>query len=81
VAGLRNDFTPKQMLGTIPKLKQLGLKWATLDAAVPGRGDGATNDTFPDDSMQKVVKAYHDAGIHITLCGFRWFGDGHGKTS
>lgn len=67
--GYEMDFTPKQMLGTIPKLKELGLKWATLDAGwFRARGDWEPRpDTFPDDSMQKVVKAYHDAGIHLTL--------------
>ena len=80
--GYEMDFTPKQMLGTIPKLKELGLKWATLDAGwFKARGDWEPRaDTFPDDSLQKVVKAYHDAGIHITL----WWiplvvEDGHGK--
>jgi alpha-galactosidase len=67
--GYEMNFTPKQMLGTIPKLKELGLKWATLDAGwFKARGDWEPRpDTFPDDSLQKVVKAYHDAGIHITL--------------
>jgi len=67
--GYEMDFTPKQMLGTIAKLKQLGLKWATLDAGWFGaRGDWEPRrDTFPDDSLQKVVKAYHDNGIKITL--------------
>jgi alpha-galactosidase len=80
--GYEMDFTPKQMLGTIPKLKELGLKWATLDAGwFKARGDWEPrSDTFPDDSLQKVVKAYHDAGLHITL----WWipivaEDGHGK--
>jgi alpha-galactosidase len=80
--GYEMDFTPKQMLGTIPKLKQLGLKWATLDAGwFRSRGDWEPRrDTFPDDSIQKVVKAYHDAGIRITI----WWiplvvEDGHGK--
>src|ERR1019366_8969392 len=80
--GYEMDFTPKQMLGTIPKLKQLGLRWATLDAGwFKSRGDWEPRtDTFPDDSLQKVVKAYHDAGIRITL----WWipivvEDGHGK--
>ena len=80
--GYEMDFTPKQMLGTIPKLKQLGLKWATLDAGwFKARGDWEPRtDTFPDDSLQKVVKAYHDAGIRITI----WWipivaEDGHGK--
>jgi alpha-galactosidase len=80
--GYEMDFTPKQMLGTIPKLKQLGLKWATLDAGwFRARGDWEPRSgTFPDDAIQRVVKAYHDAGIHITL----WWiplvvEDGHGK--
>jgi alpha-galactosidase len=60
--GYEMDFTPKQMLGTIPKLKELGLKWFRA------RGDWEPRtDTFPDDSLQKVVKAYHDNDIKITL--------------
>ena len=80
--GYEMDFTPKQMLGTIPKLKELGLKWATLDAGWFGaRGDWEPRtDTFPGDSLQKVVKAYHDAGIHITLWWIPLVAeDGHGK--
>ncbi len=80
--GYEMDITPKQMLGTIPKLKELGLQWATLDAGwFKVRGDWQPRpDTFPGDSLQKVVKAYHDAGLHITL----WWiplvvEDGHGK--
>ena len=80
--GYEMDFTPKQMLGTIPKLKELGLSWATLDAGwFKARGDWEPrSDTFPDDSLQKVVRAFHDAGIHITL----WWipivaEDGHGR--
>ena len=67
--GYEMDFTQKQMLGTIPKLKELGLKWATLDAGwFAARGDWEPRpETFPDDSIHKLVKAYHDAGIHITL--------------
>jgi len=67
--GYEMDFTPKQMLGTIPKLRELGLKWATLDAGwFRARGDWEPRaDTFPDDSLQKVVKTYHDNGIKITL--------------
>ena len=67
--GYEMDFTPRQMLRTIPKLKELGLKWATLDAGwFRARGDWEPRpDTLPDDSIQKIVKAYHDAGIRITL--------------
>ncbi len=67
--GYELDFTPKQMLGTIPKLQQLGLRWATLDAGwFKSRGDWEPrSDTFSNVSIQKVVQAYHDAGIHLTL--------------
>jgi alpha-galactosidase len=67
--GYEMDFTPKQMMGTIPKLKQLGLKWATLDAGwFTNRGDWEPRpDTFPGDSLQKVVDAFHKEGIHLTL--------------
>jgi alpha-galactosidase len=80
--GYEMNFTPKQMLGTIPKLKELGIKWATLDAGwFKARGDWEPRpETFPDDSLQNVVKAYHEAGLKITL----WWipivaEDGHGK--
>ncbi len=67
--GYEMDFTPKQTLGTIPKLKQLGIRWATLDAGwFNNRGDWEPRpETFPDDSLKKVVDAYHEAGIHLTL--------------
>jgi alpha-galactosidase len=80
--GYEMDFTPKQMLGTIPKLKELGLRWATLDAGwFKARGDWEPRaDTFPGDSLQKAVKAYHDAGMHITLWWIPLVAeDGHGK--
>lgn len=67
--GYEMNVTPKQMLGTIPKLKQLGFHWATLDAGwFNNRGDWQPNPkTFTDASIRKVVDAYHAAGIHITL--------------
>jgi alpha-galactosidase len=80
--GYELNFTRKQMLGTIPKLKELGLKWATLDAGwFTTRGDWEPRpEIFPDDSIKSLVRAYHDAGIHITL----WWipaivEDGHGR--
>jgi alpha-galactosidase len=80
--GYGMDFTAKQMLGTIPKLKEFGIKWATLDARwFNDRGDWQPRqDTLPGDEIERIVRAYHDAGIKITL----WWipvvaEDGHGK--
>jgi alpha-galactosidase len=80
--GYEMDFTPKQMIDTIPKLEELGFKWATLDAGwFRSRGDwDPRSDTFPDDSIRKVVRAYHDAGIRITIWWIPLVAeDGHGK--
>jgi alpha-galactosidase len=67
--GYEMDFTPQQMVGTIPKLKELGLKWATLDAGwFTNRGDWEPRPaTFPDDALKKLVQAFHKEGIHLTL--------------
>jgi alpha-galactosidase len=80
--GYGMNFTVKQMLGTIPKLKEFGIKWATLDARWwRTRGDWQPrSDTLPGDEIRRVVRGFHDAGMKITL----WWipvvaEDGHGK--
>ena len=67
--GYGMDFTPRQMLGTIPKLRELGIKWATLDVRwFDARGDWQPRkDTLPGDEIERIVRAYHDAGIKMTL--------------
>ncbi|MBS1851182.1 MAG: alpha-galactosidase [Acidobacteria bacterium] len=67
--GYKADVTPKQMTGTIPKLKELGIHWATLDDRwFNNYGDWkARADTFPGDSMQKLVKDFHAQGIKIQI--------------
>ena len=67
--GYESDFTPAQMLDTIPKLKQLGFKWATLDYRwFDDYGDWEPRtDTFPADAIKKVVEAYHKEGILMQL--------------
>ena len=80
--GYEEDVTPKQMVGTIPKLKELGIHWATLDDRwFDNYGDWQPrSDTFPGDSIQKMVKDFHDQGIKVQL----WWlplaaEDGHGR--
>jgi alpha-galactosidase len=82
--GYEANFTPAQMLGTIPKLKELNLPTATLDYCwFDNFGDWQPrSDTFPRDSIKKVVDEYHKQGILITL----WWQplgveDGQGKPS
>ena len=67
--GFKSDVTPKQMLDTIPKLKNLGIHWATLDDRwFNNYGDWMPRtDTFPGDSIQKLVRDFHAQGIKVQI--------------
>jgi len=80
--GYEQDFTPAQMLGTIPKLKELGIKWVTVDYRwFDDYGDwNPRTDTLPGDSLKKLVDEFHKQGFLVQL----WWQpiaveDGHGK--
>ncbi len=63
--GYEADVTPAQMLGTIPKLKELGIKWVTLDDRwFDVYGDwNPRKDTFPGDSVKKLTEDFHKEGM------------------
>jgi len=67
--GYLADVTPAKMLGTIPKLKEFGIHWATLDDRwFNNYGDWQPrSDTFPDDSIRSLVQQFHAQGIKIQL--------------
>jgi alpha-galactosidase len=67
--GYESDVTPKQMVDTIPKLKELGIHWATLDDRwFNDYGDWQPRgDTFPGDSIRTMVKNFHDQGIKVQI--------------
>lgn len=67
--GYEFNVTPAQMLGTVPKLKELGIKWATLDDRwFDSYGDwNPRKDTFPGDSIKKMVDDFHSQGILAQL--------------
>ena len=67
--GYLANVTPAQMLGTIPKLKELGIHWATLDDRwFNNYGDWQPRaDTFPGDKIRQMVKQFHDQGIKVQL--------------
>jgi alpha-galactosidase len=67
--GYEFGVTPKEMLGTVPKLKELGIHWATLD-------DGWFNNygdwqprapVFSGGAVQDMVKKFHEQGIKVQL--------------
>jgi len=67
--GYEFNVTPAMMEGTIPKLKELGIKWATLDDRwFNTYGDwDARADTFPDDSIKKMTDDFHKEGMLVQL--------------
>lgn len=67
--GYEFNVTPAQMLGTVPKLKELGIKWATLDDRwFDTYGDwNPRSDTFPGNSIKKMVDDFHKQGELVQL--------------
>jgi alpha-galactosidase len=67
--GYEFNVTPAQMLGTIPKLKEFGIKWATLDDRwFENYGDWQPrHDTFPGDSIKKMVDGFHKEGMRAQI--------------
>jgi alpha-galactosidase len=67
--GYEFDVTPAEMLGTIRKLKELRIGWATLDDRwFAGYGDWLPRpDTFPGESIRTMVEGFHREGIKVQL--------------
>ena len=67
--GYEFNVTPAQMTGTIPKLKELNIKWATLDDRwFDTYGDwNPRPDTFPGDSIKKMADDFHKQGELVQL--------------
>jgi len=67
--GYESNVTPKQMTDTIPKLKELGIHWATLDDRwFNNYGDWQPRtDTFGGDAIQRMVKDFHSHGVRVQL--------------
>lgn len=67
--GYLENVTPAQMLGTIPKLKEFGIHWATLDDRwFNNYGDWQPrSDTFPGDTIRTMVQKFHDNGVKVQL--------------
>ena len=66
--GYQLQFTPAQIIGTLPKLKELGLHWATLDAGwYDNRGDWNPRADIGESGIRKIVDTFHRARTRITL--------------
>jgi alpha-galactosidase len=67
--GYEFGVSPKQMLDTIPKLKELGIHWATLDDGwFSNYGDWQPRaPVFAGDALKDMVNKFHGQGIKLQL--------------
>ena len=67
--GYESNVTPAQMISTIPKLKEFGIHWATLDDRwFNNYGDWQPRaDNFAGNSLQKMVSDFHAQNIKVQL--------------
>jgi alpha-galactosidase len=67
--GYEFNVTPEQMEATIPKLKEMNIKWATLDDRwFDTYGDwNPRPETFPGDSIKKMSDDFHKQGLLVQL--------------
>ena len=69
--GYERRFTIDEILGTLPKVKELGFQWATLDDGYQiAEGDwDLTPERFPhgDADMKRMVDAFHANGLKAEL--------------
>lgn len=69
--GYEREFTLEEVTGTLPKVKELGIKWAVLDDGFQqAEGDWHTNETkFPngDAQIKALVNTIHDYQLKAKL--------------
>ncbi len=69
--GYERKFTVAEIIGTLPKVKELGFTWVTLDDGYQqAEGDWHANkDRFPkgDADMKKLVDTIHSMGLKAQL--------------
>lgn len=69
--GYARKFTIDEIVGTLPKVKELGFKWATLDDGYQiAEGDwDLTKERFPrgDQDMKYMVDKFHEYGLKAEL--------------
>ena len=69
--GYGRKFTMDEVVGTLPKVKELGIKWVVIDDGYQiGEGNwNVDKKRFPEgnEAMKKLVKTIHDNGLKAKL--------------
>ena len=66
--GYEREFTVDEVIGTLPKVVELGFKWVDVDDGYQiCEGDWEANDRIGPDGMRRLTDAIHDAGLRAKL--------------
>ncbi|MBO4434069.1 MAG: alpha-galactosidase [Bacteroidales bacterium] len=66
--GYERTFTVDEVIGTLPKVVELGFKWVDVDDGYQQcEGDWETNDRIGPEGMRRMTDAIHEAGLKAKL--------------
>lgn len=68
--GYGATFTPEEILGTLPKIKELGIEWVCVDDGFQTSRGGAADwrpSRFPEGTMMALADAIHAAGLKAMI--------------
>ena len=66
--GYERTFTVDEVIGTLPKVVELGFKWVDVDDGYQiCEGDWEANERIGDDGMRRMTDAIHQAGLLAKL--------------
>lgn len=66
--GYERQFTVDEVIGTLPKVVELGFKWVDVDDGFQiCEGDWQANDRIGPDGMRRMTDAIHAAGLKAKL--------------
>ena len=66
--GYERTFTVDEVIGTLPKVVELGFKWVDVDDGYQiCEGDWTANDRIGEDGMRRMTDAIHAAGLKAKL--------------
>lgn len=66
--GYERNFTVDEVVGTLPKVAELGFKWVDVDDGYQiCEGDWDANDRITDEGMRRITEAIHEHGLKAKL--------------
>ena len=66
--GYERTFTVDEVIGTLPKVVELGFKWVDIDDGYQiCEGDWTTNDRIGPEGMKRMTDAIHAAGLKAKI--------------